>query len=460
MNSSWTRTTGWALFALSMALLHANSAHAVLKVLTPGDPIVPIDRDVVTLASSYPANESPSKAIDDLYLPATPQTSTKYLNFGRFSTGFIIDPGFGPSIVQSFRIDSANDNEPRDPATYELYGSNDPMLMSGDNSEGSLENWTLINSGSLSLPAGRRATGPIVQITNNTSYNLYRMVFPTLKFPNAATAMQIGEVSFFESADGTGSDIFSEFDDIRAIKRPTPPVSESISPLTQGPENALDGNVNSKYLNFGVNNTGFIVTPSRGSEIVNAFQITTANDTEGRDPTSFQIYGTNDSITSGVHTSGETENWTLVASGNITLPAARLTPGDVVSFANPTAYNSYKIIFPTIKGPLPTITSMQIANIQFYADGTDVPGDYNGDGDVDNEDYGIWRGQFGFSGPGLNGDGNDDGLVDAADYVIWRANTTGSGSLQAAATVPEPACWLIALPALVAFAVQRRRATS
>ncbi len=51
-----------------------------------------------------------------------------------------------------------------------------------------------------------------------------------------------------------------------------------------------------------------------------------------------------------------------------------------------------------------------------------IPGDYDLDGDVDQDDYQAWRNAFGTSGPGLPADGNVDGSVDAADYSVWRDN--------------------------------------
>lgn len=456
----------WTAVAAASVAACTCSAYGAKNVLTVGDSIIPIDRDVVNLTSIYPANEGPNKAIDNLWLSTSPQTSTKYLNFGRFNTGFIIDPNFGSSTIQSFKIHTANDNEPRDPATYELYGSNDLSIASADNSAGNSESWTLISAGALNLPAARRATGPVVPIANSTSYNLYRLVFPTLKSPTAATAMQIGDVEFFESADGTGNDIFDAdgLDPMRAIKIPTAPISESISPLAQEAPAVIDGNINTKYLNFGINNTGFIVTPSRGSEAVNAFQITTANDAEGRDPKTYEIYGTNDAIASAAHTGGTGESWTLISSGDVTLPAARLTAGGVVSFANSTAYSSYKIIFPELKGPVATtvppaagtITSMQIANIQFYADGVDLPGDFNGDGAVDNDDLGIWKTQFGFTGVGINADGDNSGVVDGNDFLVWQRGFFASPP--PAANVPEPTGLALVGVGLAGLAIGRRRA--
>lgn len=51
-----------------------------------------------------------------------------------------------------------------------------------------------------------------------------------------------------------------------------------------------------------------------------------------------------------------------------------------------------------------------------------LPGDYDGDGDVDTADYATWRSSYGANGTGLPADGNSDGLVNAADYTIWRDN--------------------------------------
>jgi len=69
-------------------------------------------------------------------------------------------------------------------------------------------------------------------------------------------------------------------------------------------------------------------------------------------------------------------------------------------------------------------------------------GDYDGDGDVDAADYGVWRARFGTSTilHGSGADGNHDGAINAADYTVWR-NNLGAGSVgggATAASVPEP----------------------
>jgi hypothetical protein len=71
-------------------------------------------------------------------------------------------------------------------------------------------------------------------------------------------------------------------------------------------------------------------------------------------------------------------------------------------------------------------------------------GDYDADGDVDIDDYAVWRSHFGTISAGLFlvGDGNGDGRVDAADYTVWRDHlgtvTMPASLLLAPLLVPEP----------------------
>ena len=89
------------------------------------------------------------------------------------------------------------------------------------------------------------------------------------------------------------------------------------------------------------------------------------------------------------------------------------------------------------------------------------PGDYNGDGLVDANDFAVWRSTFG-STTDASADGNSDGDVDARDYVIWRKNfrrrawgliATGLVS------VPEPAAMALVMTGLtvLTFAFRRRQ---
>ncbi|MEM6314519.1 MAG: hypothetical protein AAF743_10550, partial [Planctomycetota bacterium] len=80
-----------------------------------------------------------------------------------------------------------------------------------------------------------------------------------------------------------------------------------------------------------------------------------------------------------------------------------------------------------------------------------VPGDYNGDGVADADDYALWVSQFGGAGP--DSDGNGNGVVDAADYTIWRDRFSASAAASAA---PEPATAAFATLAACFFSARRR----
>jgi T5SS/PEP-CTERM-associated repeat protein len=92
--------------------------------------------------------------------------------------------------------------------------------------------------------------------------------------------------------------------------------------------------------------------------------------------------------------------------------------------------------------------------------------DLNGDGQLDDADYAIWKQNFGTAGPA--GDANGDGMVDAADYNLWRDNCcgpfpgAGSGSGfpygpgSGSGAVPEPASACLMLGSVLALAMQRR----
>jgi len=156
------------------------------NVLAASDPILAIHAGP---DSRYPGAESPDKVIDG-------DAGSKYLNFGKLNSGFIVTPAMGSTIVDSFQITTANDSPPRDPASWELYGTLDAIL-SGDNTEGTAESWTLIASGDVALPDDRLVLGPLVEFANSTAYDSYKLLFTGLKDADAANSMQIADIQFF-----------------------------------------------------------------------------------------------------------------------------------------------------------------------------------------------------------------------------------------------------------------------
>ncbi len=64
-----------------------------------------------------------------------------------------------------------------------------------------------------------------------------------------------------------------------------------------------------------------------------------------------------------------------------------------------------------------------------------IPGDFDGDFDVDATDLAIWQTGYGVD---ASGDANFDGVTDGRDFLIWQRNYNPNGVLAATLAVPEP----------------------
>jgi hypothetical protein len=131
------------------------------------------------------------------------------------------------------------------------------------------------------------------------------------------------------------------------------------SPNGEGAANAFDNNPNTKYLNFDKKNAGVTIKLNQG-RVVSGFKLTTANDFQGRDPTSYKLYASNDGKT-----------WDKIGEGALTLSDTRYAVSDMVTVANTQPYFYYFIYFPTTKageGCGLNCDSMQIAEITYYYD--------------------------------------------------------------------------------------------
>ncbi len=86
------------------------------------------------------------------------------------------------------------------------------------------------------------------------------------------------------------------------------------------------------------------------------------------------------------------------------------------------------------------------------------PGDYDQDGDVDTNDYDLWKNTFGTTGEDLAADGNNDGVVNLADYTVWRDHLTGPSGALTSLQVPEPTTLVPALAGMLGAVCWRKRA--
>jgi len=343
------------LVFLTASVLMAGSAFGSEPILGPNDLIIAIDAQGIVSNSSYPAAEAPVNVLDG-------NPATKYLNRGGGGSGFIVTPT-AAIMVQSFTLTTANDSATRDPAAWELYGTNDP-IKSTDNTAGIAESWTLIASGALELPPARLTVGPVVSFESFAVYSSFKMVFTRTK---GSSNMQVADVAFYAMPGAVGPNVLGPANPILAIEMGW----QSSYPAAEAPAKCIDGDPATKYLNFGEENSGFIVTPLIGPSMLDSFQISTANDSPERDPVVWMVYGTNDPIASVDNSDGVAEKWILICGGTLFLPDERNTVGPVYIIANQVEpYTSYKTVFETVKNAA-TANSMQIAEIQFF--GIPVP---------------------------------------------------------------------------------------
>lgn len=350
------------VYGITLATLAASAQGAA--ILSPADVIYAVDHDSTPVVNS----SSPPSGNENVNFILDGNANTKYLNFGEEWSGFIVTPG--ASVVQSFTITTAGDAPERDPLSYYIYGTNSSIL-SLNHSAGQAEPWTFIGKGALSLPAGRNTlSAPFDIAGNTTSYSSYRVLFPTVTNATTANSMQIADFQFYSGSGGTGSAILAMSNPIIAIDRQP----HSSTPVS-GNENAIkiiDGDINSKYLNFGRDNSGFVIAPAIGLSIVDSFELTTANDSSERDPSVYTLFGSNDPVLfSQNNTFGDENNWTVISSGSLSLPEDRNTVGPLVSFPNTTPYLYYKLIFNDTKTDL--ANSMQVAEVQFHGQAVPEP---------------------------------------------------------------------------------------
>jgi hypothetical protein len=140
--------------------------------------------------NNWPGGEAPALALDG-------DSGTKYLNFAKFFTGFIVTLP-SSAAVDSIAFTSANDAPERNPATFSLYGSNS-VSITGSESPGTIINIigtfdAIAENVSTGFTSSTPAfTSNTVGVSNTTGYTTYLLVFPTVADASAENSMQIGD---------------------------------------------------------------------------------------------------------------------------------------------------------------------------------------------------------------------------------------------------------------------------
>jgi hypothetical protein len=132
--------------------------------------------------------------------------------------------------------------------------------------------------------------------------------------------------------------------------------TSSNSPSNETANYAIDGDPETKYLNFDKLNAGFEVTFD-GPTSLAGLVLVSANDEPNRDPETFTISGYNT----------EDDSWEYINGGNIEFSDNRHEEIEIYFGFSTVEYKKFSLIFPTVKNA-GSANSMQIAEVRFIKD--------------------------------------------------------------------------------------------
>jgi hypothetical protein len=222
---------------------------------------------------------------------------------------------------------------------------------------------------SVSFTVGATANAPITYQWQRGTNGVYVNLSNSSTISGVtSTVLSINPIGFLDQADYravatdvagsafSGAGTLMVFSTNTDVTEPGDPITGvNISPFGDGsPTFAIDNSMDTK---FGANiNAGtvaaLVVTPAVGLTVVTGLRIYTGSDTTGRDPASYELFGSTDGGTT----------YTVISSNSITLSDNRnpLTAGEApdplsqyvteVDFSNTVAYSTYQLAFPTEKG--------------------------------------------------------------------------------------------------------------
>ena len=138
------------------------------------------------------------------------------------------------------------------------------------------------------------------------------------------------------------------------------------------------------------------------------------------------------------------------------VPSLSLSGGAVIAEFNLEHLEATTVFGFTSNAP-PVIQHVTLENcLNDFACGgfvTPLNADFDGDGDVDEDDLTEWTADYGMSGSDADGDNDTDG----ADFLAWQRQFSGnSGQLAAAIAVPEPSTVGIAMISVCGLIATRR----
>jgi cytochrome c2 len=133
------------------------------------------------------------------------------------------------------------------------------------------------------------------------------------------------------------------------------------SPPHESPRHAIDNNSKTKYLNFGKEGSGLVITIPGTPLRVSGLELTAANDSPDRDPASFLLEG-----------SADGKSFVRIDARTIP-PFPDRFKSRVFEIDNNEVYPVYRLTFPTLRGG-GHVDAMQIAEVRLFASPRPLPG--------------------------------------------------------------------------------------
>jgi hypothetical protein len=264
--------------------------------------------DVVTASSQNNPGEGAAQAFDG-------SASTKWLAFA--STAWLqYQYANGPiQAVTAYSLTSANDDYGRDPASWQVLGSNDGA------------HWTVLDTQTAQTFAGRNSANTYT-LSASSSYSNYRL---NITANTGGSYLQLAEWNLHPAAAVTGNSSSASTANAVVLLTGGTATASSANGLTEGAAQAFDNDSSTKWLAFASTAWLQYAAPTGDAYAVTQYSITSANDDYGRDPASWQILASNDGIT-----------WTVLDTQSAqTFSGRRVT--NTYSINNTQAYQYYRL---------------------------------------------------------------------------------------------------------------------
>jgi hypothetical protein len=261
-------------------------------------------------------------------------SSTKWLSFTptawlqyQFANG-------AQQTVDEYSITSANDDYGRDPASWQVLGSNDGI------------HWNLLDTQTNQTFAGRETTNTYT-LSSAATYNYFHL---SVTGNTGGSYLQLSEWGLFNNPFAVAATPST----LTLLTGGTATASSQNNPV-EGAAQAFDNNSSTKWLAF--SNTASLSYQTAQSNIVTQYSITSANDVPARDPVSWRVIGSND----GIH-------WTVLDIQNNQTFSTRFQT-NTYTMNNTTAYTYYALKITANAGDVYT----QLADWSLYTNTPAVP---------------------------------------------------------------------------------------